>query len=370
MRNRKLFTRTALLPFKSGLLPQTLNLFVTARCNATCEFCLYKHSVDNPTARSAELSVSEYDKIAKNYGPLHFLSISGGEPFIREDLAEICQTFIDHCDVQAIDIPSNFFYTSRMVSTLGKLVPANSSVHFELQLSVYHPDDRHDDIRGISGLLDKVKETLAALEFLRRYDNFKIKGNGLYLESNADELDELAAWFEDVARCDRFNLSFPQQMLEPGDDNPEVRIQLEKYIPAVEKVLDRAGFSSRMDLLTAAIAASKELSRKRLMQAALGERDTGAYCRAGKSIVVIDQEGNVFPCEPLWESVGNLRESNYELARILKGDRYYEFCAIRLGQGKCNCTWTCAINSASVINVKDAAFIGFGALRSMVCRRK
>ncbi|WP_421900798.1 radical SAM protein [Maridesulfovibrio sp.] len=370
MKNCELLTRTALLPFRPGLLPQTLNLFVTARCNATCEFCLYKHSVDNPTARSAELSVIEYEKLAENYGPLHFLSISGGEPFIREDLAEICQVFIDRCDVQAVDIPSNFSYTSRMVSTLGKLVPANPDVRFELQLSVDHPDQRHDEIRGISGLLDKVIQTLGALEFLRKYDNFKIKGNGLYLDSNADELDELSSWFEDVARCDHFNLSFPQQLLVPSRDNPEVRNQLEKYIPAVEKILERAEFSSRMDLLTAAISSSKKLSRKRLMQAASGERDTGSYCRAGKSIVVIDQEGNVFPCEPLWASVGNLRNSGYDLGSILKGKRYREFCNDRLGKGKCNCTWTCAINSSSAINVKDAALIGLNALRSILFGRK
>lgn len=370
MKNCKLLARTALLPFRSGLLPQTLNLFVTARCNATCEFCLYKHSVDNPTARSAELSVSEYEKLAKNYGPLHFLSISGGEPFIREDLAEICQTFIDQCDVQAIDIPSNFSYTSRMVETLGKLIPANPGVRFELQLSVDHPDERHNEVRGIPGLLDKAMQTLAQLDYLRRYDNFKIKGNGLYLDSNADELQELAAWFENTARCDRFNLSFPQQMLIPASVNPEVRAQLEKYIPAVESVLDKADFSSRMDLLTAAIAASKKLSRKRLMQAVSGERDTGSFCRAGKSIVVIDQEGNVFPCEPLWEAVGNIRESYYDLSSILKGDRYREFCATRLGRGRCNCTWTCAINSASAINIKDAALIGLEALCGIAKGRK
>ena len=69
-------------------LPQTLVLFVTSRCNARCDFCLYKDSVDNPTRRSEELTLAEVRRIAEQYGPLHYLAMSGGEPFVRRDIGQ------------------------------------------------------------------------------------------------------------------------------------------------------------------------------------------------------------------------------------------------------------------------------------------
>ncbi|MCH2663714.1 hypothetical protein MK139_05180, partial [bacterium] len=78
-------------------LPQTLIFFVTSRCNARCDFCLYYDQITNPVAKERELTIPEVEKIARNYGNLHYLGLSGGEPFVRKDLEQICQAFIDHC---------------------------------------------------------------------------------------------------------------------------------------------------------------------------------------------------------------------------------------------------------------------------------
>ena len=64
------------------LLPQTLIFFVTSRCNARCNFCLYWEQINDPSPRSAELRVDEVERIAAAYGPLEHLALSGGEPFV------------------------------------------------------------------------------------------------------------------------------------------------------------------------------------------------------------------------------------------------------------------------------------------------
>ena len=71
-------------------LPQTLIFFVTLRCNAGCEFCLYRSQMRNPTAAADELSVKEVEAIARKYKKLHYLALLGGEPFIRKDIDGIC----------------------------------------------------------------------------------------------------------------------------------------------------------------------------------------------------------------------------------------------------------------------------------------
>ena len=90
---------------QSHKLPQTLIFFVTSRCNARCDFCLYFDQVSNPVAKEKELSISEIEKISRNYGPLNSLALSGGETCVRRDMSQICSAFVRNCKTSVIDIP-------------------------------------------------------------------------------------------------------------------------------------------------------------------------------------------------------------------------------------------------------------------------
>jgi len=179
MSSKKAVINSLLLPLSQKFrLPQTLIFFVTSRCNARCEFCLYKEQVANPVAKSQELSVDEVSNFAKNYGPLHYLALSGGEPFVRNDIADICQVFIDSCDTKVIDIPSNFFYKKNMIESMNQLLEKNNKVIFDLQFSLDHLGEKHDLSRKVRGLYEKSIETFKSLEKLRdKYRNFKFKIN-------------------------------------------------------------------------------------------------------------------------------------------------------------------------------------------------
>ena len=59
-------------------------------------------------------------------------------------------------------------------------------------------------------------------------------------------------------------------------------------------------------------------------------------CSAGALSLVLDETGTVYPCETLWRSVGNLRELDYDMQRVLAGDELRRFRkSIR---GGCRCT--------------------------------
>ena len=63
-------------------------LYVTNRCNFKCDFCFYYAEVDKGR-KPTELTLEEIDKITKSAGRLLQLSMTGGEPFIRKDFAEL-----------------------------------------------------------------------------------------------------------------------------------------------------------------------------------------------------------------------------------------------------------------------------------------
>src|SRR6516225_11217948 len=81
----------------------SLFLFVTSRCNSLCRTCFY---FDKLNSRD-DLTFAEIDRISQTAPPFHKLWISGGEPFMRNELAEILVLFIRRNGVHNINLPTN-----------------------------------------------------------------------------------------------------------------------------------------------------------------------------------------------------------------------------------------------------------------------
>ena len=71
--------------------------FVTSVCNARCAHCFYPIN-----AGKNELSLEELDRFAATLPPIRLLLISGGEPFLRRDLPEICEFLATNNHVKQI----------------------------------------------------------------------------------------------------------------------------------------------------------------------------------------------------------------------------------------------------------------------------
>ena len=66
------------------MLPMSLTLSITYRCNSHCKTC----NIHNKTAN--ELSLEEWGKVAETLrGNVFWLTFSGGEPFLRKDIVEL-----------------------------------------------------------------------------------------------------------------------------------------------------------------------------------------------------------------------------------------------------------------------------------------
>mgnify|MGYP001614114480 CR=1 FL=1 len=69
-------------------MPRDLEISITARCNLRCRYCYF---FNNPGIDYKDLPASEWLKFFDELGSLGVMTVTmaGGEPFIREDLAEI-----------------------------------------------------------------------------------------------------------------------------------------------------------------------------------------------------------------------------------------------------------------------------------------
>ena len=349
-------------------LPQTLILFVTSRCNARCDFCLYYEQITNPVAKKEELTIAEYEAIARQYGKLHYLSLSGGEPFIRKDLEPLCQSFIDHCDAAVVDIPSNFYYTDTMLSTMEPLVRNNPDVIFELCMSIDHVGEAHDKSRHVKHLYSTAMKSFRALSAIRaKYPNLKLKVNIVYLDSNRDGIDEIISDLHEQIESDRVLLTYPHDLV-PEDSGPssEAAREVDTFIEVANTLTQ--GNASPWDPHTLGLLGVKRIYHRLLAEAVTNERNVGSYCEAGRYILVVSEKGDVFPCEPLWKDIGNVRDHAYDLRAVIDSDAYKEFRTKYLGKGKCNCTWSCAMHSSVSVTPKYLPEITLNAARNVLRR--
>lgn len=331
-----------MLPFlHKNANPQSLIFFVTSRCNATCDFCLYKSFLNDQESIRNELSISEIHNITKNYGNLHFLTLSGGEPFVRNDLYELCREFIVNCNTKVIDIPSNCFYTQRTVDVLTRLCRDFPHVQFQLQVSIDDIGEAHDLSRGVKGLYKKAMQTINLLCDMK-LSNLKLNANVVYLDINKNRIHHILSTVKKDFNLDRVTLGYLNRLIPNQGSKSEVG----KYLEFKNVSDSTLSHSKSLNLFVLGMKSATLFTNQMLLKAISGSVVTSSYCEAGRNFVVLSETGKVYPCEPLWHDIGNVRDHNYSMRSVLSSPRYLQFKSKMLNSRNCNCTWSCAVTSS------------------------
>lgn len=321
------------------IVPPDLIFFITSRCNAKCHFCLFHEQVHDRDRKKSEMSLEEIEQFAKNYGRLTKLSLSGGEPFIRRDIAKLIQIFDKYTQPAIIDIPTNGFYVERVRRHVQEMLDYTSENEpiLEIQLSIDGPKEIHEKVRQVKGIFDKVLETYWALDEIRQKNpRLRIKMNLTYVIENTDAVIRLTEEFDKKYKFDRYQITFPHGPKATAEIIPDLAYQ--KYLEQSREILKHSVLRNKWDLHSLVFRAVKMIKDDVLLDV-IKNGDMGARCKAGRRILVVDERGQVFPCEPLWESIGSLRDNDYKIMPILTSQAYKDFQKKYLGKGKCNCTW-------------------------------
>lgn len=123
-------------------------VIVTYRCNARCTMC---NRYKAPSKPEEELSIETIKKLPDMY----FTNITGGEPFIREDLPEIVEELRKKSD--RIVISTNGFFTDRIINLCKKFPDIG------IRISIEGLEKTNDEIRGLDKGFQRGYETLKKL---------------------------------------------------------------------------------------------------------------------------------------------------------------------------------------------------------------
>jgi MoaA/NifB/PqqE/SkfB family radical SAM enzyme len=306
-----------------------------------------------------DLTLDEIKKIAAGFKRLIQLTISGGEPFLRDDLPDIVRAFVRESGAKFVTLSTNAFLPDRVIPATERILAENSEAHFNFCVSLDDIGERHDAIRGVPGGFERLMETYrGVLELRRRFGNVEIHTTTVLSAVNKERVLEVLDWIDA-----NLETEVPEVLLVRGSprDPASAGVSLETYEAAVRKIEEmsrrraaKSGFKNK--LITSLSAQMSEI-----LVTSEREKRMVVPCVAGGKLVVIRADGTVDPCEILETlvppgkrpeglkdfSFGGLRENEYRIDNIQyseKAGRVRRF----IWETKCHCTFECAL-FASVI---------------------
>jgi MoaA/NifB/PqqE/SkfB family radical SAM enzyme len=165
---------------------QFLIFFVTSAWNCRCSTCFNWRNLN----KSSDLSLDEIKKISGNLGDFHTLLLSGGEPFLRDDLLDVCRLFMGQNRISVLAVPTNGTFPDRVeafAETLLKEYP-DTLLFFLISLDGF--EKTHDAVKGVTGVFARAMETLNKLKRLKaRYRNLELVIGTVITDRNAKELN-------------------------------------------------------------------------------------------------------------------------------------------------------------------------------------
>jgi MoaA/NifB/PqqE/SkfB family radical SAM enzyme len=168
----------------------------THRCNARCVMCgIWKET----GTRAEELSPETLSGILADrlFLRMEFVGISGGEPFLRDDLAELSAVFFERCKaIKRLSLTTNGLLTRRMRAVLPEIADCAGSAGalLDVSVSVHGVGETLDGIYGVAGAFGKIEQTIEALEELRDDGRLSFSMNCVLLSENLADADELRSW--------------------------------------------------------------------------------------------------------------------------------------------------------------------------------
>lgn len=318
--------------------PVHLTFFLTARCNARCPFCFYRAEKDKDHAD--ELSLEEIRRVSSSMGSLLWLAFSGGEIFLRDDLFEITKVFYENNRPAIILLPTNGMLPEAIESQTRDILRHCEKSVVVMKLSIDSAEESlHDRLRGVKGSFGKVMETYERVgRFLDKYPNFELGVNSVFCSMNESHMEELLRFVNRLDRIRTHTVSLVR------GDVPEIvkKIDMEKYRDVSRRLESNlvGKLSAIYRFRGSRLKAAQDILQRRLIYRTAVENRKLIGCHAGRLNLVINERGELFPCELFTRSMGNLRQFDYDVKKALEGKEALDVVrAIR--ENGCFCTHEC-----------------------------
>jgi sulfatase maturation enzyme AslB (radical SAM superfamily) len=314
--------------------------------------CFYADSLNAPTGDG--LTLEEMEKVSKSLPNLMQLTMTGGEPFLRKDLAKIVGYFYENSGVRNFTIPTNGTYTDKTREVMSEVLTKYPAATFKLGISLDGPKEYHNKIRGSERSFDSLSKTHALLkEMQKQFPNLIITMSGVISSFNLHVAKDLIDLYFENFPSDDYTVQFARGNTK---DPAAKTFEANEYRKCVDYLEAR-----KLEVFNA-VGPTKTMVRKlttrtrEIVSKTARDDSFQVNCVAGSRLVVLYDTGVLTPCEILgtWNhpadvrakyngfNYGNVREFDCDVQKAVDS-RLGQSIKSHIKDTKCRCTFECAI---------------------------
>lgn len=296
----------------------TLQLHITGKCNLRCKHCYIAEHGGELSCREVSILLRQFSRLLSSMcresgepvcGHVH---ITGGEPFLHPQIRQILWLLLLH--------RRRFRYAIMSNGTILKHLPLVRLLNLKaLQVSIDGDEKNHDDIRGKGNLaavcrgLDKLSRygIRTRVSFTAHLDNYRCLPQ---VAEICRKHHVFSLW------SDRY-VPIPGSTLRPMD-----AAHMEEYVSILRSLAHDPQYRS----------AGLLVQNHRALQF-LGGDEAPYSCTAGEGLIVVDENGDIYPCRRLPIVCGNFRET--DLNTVYHDNAVFQDLRRHEPKGKCHaCT--------------------------------
>lgn len=332
------YLRGILSKIKTWRLNKMLILYITSKCNSKCNTCFYRDNLNKP---QKELSLSHIEAIINSLPKTLCLLITGGEPFLREDLKDILMLTSDNSNVLSVAINTNGTRPDYIYSVMHNLLSKRRHPKlYQINVSLDSFRDTHNRIRGVD-CYDSAVMTLNKISGLRnKFKNFRVAINTVISKDNIEEIYSFANYF-----YENMDLDFHYFEIIRGDPKLSDLLLLEdkkikNFYDDIVLVQEKYFRKQRIRNISLAMKRLRHiywLQYKNYFE----NMKWDINCLAGKKTFVIYEDGKFSICE-LREPILGLSDFSFNVKEALNS-RIVKDEIRKTKSANCFCTHGCFI---------------------------
>ena len=308
--------------------PYYVNFNITNQCNSKCLSCgIWKFHLQRSREELSHVQVQNI--LMKLPEPL-WLTLGGGEVYLREDLIEIAKSAWNcYPHLYGLGISTNGLLTDRIVNVTKDMLKQKQNLRVSVSIDGY--DKLNDEIRGVSGSYTKSMNTYYQLKQLE--EDHECFSTGVSYTISHYNVGKLQSFVEETGIVPDISLAHRG---EPAFNN---NMEMDYLVDdsQIRSVMDDLDYLLKQYKVTDPRSILKRIFIKKLKNYLKDPKKMVLPCSALSASVFIDPFGVVFPCTVWSQPLGSLLD--YSFKELWKSDQA-KYARELIKKEKCKICWS------------------------------
>lgn len=285
---------------------QGLDIEVTSRCSLNCNFCYYAKNKN----KYDDLDISYFKSVIDQCPSQSIIFIGGGEPFEREDILDFI-SYIKNSRMVCSIVTNGISLTKDHIDQLVELEV--DSIFF----SLHGPKEVHNKITGSPIAYDNIIENMRYL-VSRKNRKTKVCINSIINQNNRNVLKNIVDIGNeigvDIIKFEHLHYIDSKEKMKLQEIDQKYAGKNHSYVYSIKSssVQGEVLYEELQDLIKTSkvpVIIKPNLSKEKIRSWYKSGHYVDKKCPYIYRFLYINPYGDVFPCQYIRESLGNIKEN-------------------------------------------------------------